>query len=95
MLVELLLGLACERALWAGVRPLAPVVHLVLFQLPLGPKDLLADAALLRVLSVVDLQVETKSPELLEPFLALWTLEDAIDCGVDLEEEKIELILEA
>lgn len=54
VLVELLLGLAGERALWAGVGPLATVVHLVLLQLPLGSEHFLANAALLGVLGVVD-----------------------------------------
>lgn len=85
MLIELLLRLARERALWTRIRPLPAVIHLVLLQLPLGPEDLLADAALLRVLGVVDLEVESEGAELLEAFVALGALEDAVDGGVDLE----------
>ena len=60
------------------------MVHLVLFQLPLCPEDLLADGALLGVLRVVDLQVESESSQLLEALLALWTLKDFV-VGVNLE----------
>ena len=71
VLVELLLGLACERAFGAGVGPLPAVVHLVLLQLPLGPEHLVADAALLGVLGVVDLQVQPERAQLLEALVAL------------------------
>ena len=83
--VELLLGLAREGALGTGVRPLATVVHLVLFQLPFRPEDLLADSALLRVFRIVDLQVEPQRPQFLEALLALRTLEHAVHRCVNLE----------
>lgn len=54
MLIELLFGLASEGALRTRIGSLPSVVHLMLLQLPLGPKYFLADAALLRVFSVVN-----------------------------------------
>ena len=77
MLVELLLGLAGEGALRARVGPLPAMIHLVLLQLPLGAEDLLADGALLRVLRVVDLQVEAEGAQLLEALVALRARVDA------------------
>ncbi len=58
----------------------------MLFELPLGPEDLGADAALLRVLGIVDFQVKAQSAKLLEALLALGTLKDPIQ-GVDLKKE--------
>ena len=87
VLVELLLRLAREAALWAGVGPLAAVVHLVLLQLPLGPEHLLAHAAPLGVLRVVDLEVQPQRPQLLEALLALRALEHAVHRRVRLQGE--------
>jgi hypothetical protein len=64
--IELLLCLAGERTLWTWVRPLSSVIHLVLLQLPLCAEHLLADAALLGVLGIVDLEVEAQGAKLLE-----------------------------
>ena len=86
VLVELLLRLAREAALRAGVGPLAAVVHLVLLQLPLGPEHLLADAAPLGVLRVVDLEVQAQRAQLLEALLALRALEHAVHRRVRLQE---------
>ena len=86
--VELLFGLARERALWTRIGSLPSVVHLMLLQLPFGAEDLLTDSALLRVLRIVDLEVEAKSAQLLETFLALRALEDAIHSRVNLENVK-------
>ena len=90
MLVELLLGLAGEAALWAGVGPLAAVVHLVLLELPLGPEHLGAHRAPLGVLRVVDLQVQPQRPQLLEPLLALRALEHPVHRRVRLQQGKTE-----
>lgn len=60
------------------------MVHLVLFELPLCPEDLLADGALLGVLRVVDLQVEPQGAQLLETLLALRALKDFV-VSVNLE----------
>ena len=89
VLVELLLRLAGEAALGAGVGPLAAVVHLVLLELPLGAEDLLADAALLGVLRVVDLEVQAQRAQLLEALLALRTLEHAVHRRVRLQRIRI------
>ena len=78
MFIELLLGLACEGALRARVRPLASVVHLVLLELPLCPEHLLTDGALLGVLGVVNLQMQPQSPQLLETLFALGALKDFV-----------------
>ena len=88
VLVELLLGLAGEAALGAGVGPLAAVVHLVLLQLPLCPENLLANRALLRILRVVNLQVKPEGPQLFESLLALRTLKDFV-VRVNLEIEEL------
>ena len=89
VLVELLLRLAREAALWAGVGPLAAVVHLVLLELPLGAEHLLADAAPLGVLRVVDLEVEAQRAQLLEALLALRALEHAVHRRVRLQAKTV------
>ena len=89
MLIELLLGLAREGALGARVWPLPAVVHLVLLQLPLCAEHLLADAALLRVLGVVDLEVEAEGAQLLEALVALGALKHAVERRVDLQRKKL------
>ena len=79
MLVQLLFSLTGEWAFRAGVGSLTPMVHLVLLQLPFGPKGLVADWAMLRVLGVVDLEVEPQRPRLLEPLFASGALKDFVD----------------
>ena len=81
MLIELLFGLASERALRAWVRPLPTMIHLVLLQLPLGPKYFLADTALFRVLSVVNFQVQFQSPVFLEALVTLRALVDSVQAA--------------
>ena len=78
MLIELLFGLASEGALRTRIGSLPSVVHLMLLQLPLGPKYFLADAALLRVFSVVNFQVEFQSPMFFESFFTLGALVDSV-----------------
>jgi hypothetical protein len=46
----------------------------MLFELPLGPEDLLADVALFRVLRVVDLEVQSQRPDLFEALVTLRAL---------------------
>ena len=53
----------------------------MLLELPLCPEDLLADLALLRVLRIVDLEVEAESAELLEGLVALRAREEAVHRG--------------
>ena len=60
--------------------------YLMLLELPLRPEHLLADVALLRILSVVDLEVKPKGSHLLEAFVALRTLKHPIHC-VNLDQE--------
>ena len=60
----------------------------MLFELPLGPKHLLADPAVLGVLRVVNLQVQTQCPQLFESLLALRTLKDFV-VRVNLEIEEL------
>ena len=85
MLIELLFGLASERALRAWVRPLPTMIHLVLLQLPLGPKYFLADTALFRVLSVVNFQVQFQCPMLFESLVTLWALVHSVQAGMNLK----------
>ena len=81
MLIELLFGLASEGALRARIRPLPSMVHLVLLQLPFGPKYFLADAALFWVFSVMNFQVQFQSPVFLEALVTLRALVDSVQAA--------------
>lgn len=57
----------------------------MLLELPLSPKNLITDGALFGVFGVVDFQMQPERPELFEALFALWTLEDPVSVGVDLQ----------
>ena len=88
MLIELLFGLASEGALRARIWSLPSMVHLMLLQLPLGPKYFLANAALLRVFSVVNFEVEFQGPMFFESFFTLGALVDSVQtAAVNLKDQ--------
>ncbi len=60
----------------------------MLLQLPLGAEHLGADLALLRVLRVVDLQVQAQGAQLLERLGALGAVEHALSSRVNLRTDE-------
>lgn len=80
MFVELLLRFAGKWTFRARIRSFAPMIHLVLFELPLGSEYFLTNATLLGIFGVMDLQVESESSHLFEALVALGALEHPVQC---------------